>query len=283
MVQLDNETNLRLIHWALDEDLGERGDITTNALDRGEGLSHAQILAKQDGVICGVGIAKQVFLKVDSTTVYSPLQQDGDRVQKGQPICDIKGPAKSILTAERTALNFLGRLSGIATLTFHFVEKIKGTSAAILDTRKTTPGWRQLEKYAVTCGGGQNHRLGLYDMFLIKENHIKSAGGISTAVQQCRAFMQKHGFECPIEVEAQNETQVKEALQLEVDRIMLDNMSPRQMSACVRLVANGIPLEASGNVSLATVRKIAETGVDYISVGSLTHSAATFDLSLLFL
>lgn len=194
----------------------------------------------------------------------------------------LSGSSQSILIAERTCLNFLGRLSGIATNARQFVDAIQGTKARILDTRKTTPGWRLLEKYAVLCGGGDNHRTGLYDMFLIKENHIVAAGGIGHAVDRCRRYMRVHHFQAEIEVETQNSDDVREALSLNVDRILLDNMSVAEIRQCVLLVNGRIPLEASGNVTLATVRDIAETGVDFISVGSLTHSAKAMDISLLF-
>lgn len=277
------ESTLRLIHWALEEDLGERGDITSNALGTSEAEAQAHIVAKQDGVFCGAPIIEWVFAEVDPSIKNTPLVAEGALVHRGQRVVTIQGSARSILTAERTALNMAGRFSGIATFTHRFVNAVQGTSAKILDTRKTTAGWRFWEKYAVRCGGGENHRFGLYDMFLIKENHIASAGSISQAVDHCRDYMTTHHFECPIEVETSTIDQVQEALQLEVDRIMLDNMTLDAMRECVALVAQRIPLEASGNVSLNTVRGIAETGVNFVSVGALTHSAATFDLSLLVL
>jgi nicotinate-nucleotide pyrophosphorylase (carboxylating) len=185
------------------------------------------------------------------------------------------------LTYERTALNFLQRLAGIATLTRRFVDAVAGTHAVILDTRKTTPGWRQLEKYAVRCGGGSNHRFGLHDMFLIKENHIAAAGDIAAAVQKCRAYARAQNAHLKIEVETKNLKEVEACLRLDVDRIMLDNMPLQEMRNAVALAAGRIPLEASGNVNLETVRAIAATGVDFISIGALTHSAPAMDFSLL--
>ena len=231
-------------------------------------------------MICGMDIAPLAFQELEAHVDFAG-RLDSRRVVAGERVAELRGPAQAILVAERTILNFMGRLSGIATMTRRFVDAVAGTKAKILDTRKTTPGWRLLEKYAVACGGGENHRIGLYDMFLLKENHIARAGGIESSVNACRTYMQKHGFQCDIEVETQNPQQVKQALLLGVDRIMLDNMTLEQMRECVQVVNGRIPLEASGNVSLQNVRRIAETGVDYISVGALTHSAPVFDFSLL--
>ena len=203
------------------------------------------------------------------------------KVEPSEEIVRISGPLSGILTAERTTLNFLQRLSGIATLTAEFVSKAAGTKAKILDTRKTTPGFRMLEKYAVRKGGGHNHRFGLYDMVLIKENHITAAGGIKNAVQQIREKMQNRNLDLQIEIEVRSLTEVEQALNLKVDRLMLDNMSLENIRDAIELVQGNVELEVSGNVNLATVRAIAETGVDYISVGALTHSAPAFDLSLL--
>ncbi|HPG37864.1 MAG TPA: carboxylating nicotinate-nucleotide diphosphorylase [bacterium] len=271
-----------LIRQALAEDMGSRGDITTLAICPVQKVMMAKIIAKQNGVIAGGGIAAQVFTILDPAITVQILIQDGVEVNSQDTIISITGPAASILQAERTALNFLGRLSGIATMTSQFTEQIKNSRARILDTRKTIPGMRLLEKYAVKCGGGENHRLGLYDMFLIKDNHIASAGSITTAVRACRNYMQKHNFTAEIEVETRNLAEVQEALDLHVDRIMLDNMSTTQMRDCVELVGDRIPLEASGNVTLDRIAAIAATGVDYISIGALTHSAPNFDVSLLF-
>ncbi|NOY60466.1 MAG: carboxylating nicotinate-nucleotide diphosphorylase [Calditrichaeota bacterium] len=272
-----------LIDMALKEDLGDRGDVTTNAISAKNLPAAAQIVAKMDGVIAGLPVVTETFKTLDPKIKFEQIYQDGQSVQKGDVLLRLKGPAAQILMGERTALNFLGRLSGIATLTHQFVQAVRGTKCQILDTRKTTPGWRIPEKYAVSCGGGKNHRIGLYDMFLIKENHIVSAGGIPAAVNMCREYMKRNNFSAEIEVETKNPAEVKEALGLNVDRIMLDNMSLEKMCECVSIVDGRIPLEASGNVGLQNVRQIAETGVDFISIGSLTHSAKSFDVSLLFL
>ncbi len=271
-----------LIKAALREDLGSRGDITTLAVCGQETPAFAVIIAKEDGIMAGIKVAERVFKTINNQIDFAAQISDGQAIAKGAPIVEIRGSSAGILTAERTALNFLGRLSGIATLTNQFVHKITDTKAILLDTRKTTPGWRVLEKYAVRCGGGQNHRMGLHDMFLIKENHIAAAGSIDMAVQRCRQYMQNLAFRAEIEVEAKTFAEVQEAVELRVDRIMLDNMSCEEMRRCVQWVAGRVPLEASGNVSLETIRGIAETGVDYISAGALTHSAKSLDVSLLF-
>ena len=270
-----------LISLAFIEDLGDNGDITSLALGEEDAPAHAKIIAKQTGVLCGLDIVPLVFQHFDAHVSIFPQLDDGARISIGECILELDGPAIQILLAERTILNFIGRLSGIATLTRQFVNAVSGTQVKILDTRKTTPGWRLLEKYAVICGGGENHRIGLYDMFLIKENHIEQAGGISAAVQGCRNYMERKNFNSKIEVEAQTLADVQEALELGVDQIMLDNMSLDQMRECVALVHGVIPLEASGNVNLTRVKRIAETGVDYISIGALTHSPPVFDTSLL--
>jgi nicotinate-nucleotide pyrophosphorylase (carboxylating) len=271
-----------LISLAFDEDLGSRGDITSLALAVPDKTANAHIIAKQRGIVCGLDVLKMVFQHIDPSIQVVLKATDGDLVEPKQLLVELSGSSEKILIAERTALNFLGRLSGVATFTYQFVKEVGQLKTKLLDTRKTTPGWRLLEKYAVKCGGGENHRIGLYDMFLIKENHIAAAGGIAGAVRHCRDYMRSRNFHAEIEVETQNLQQVKEALALKVDRIMLDNMSTDELTECVQFVARRVPLEASGNVSLATVRRIAETGVDYISIGSLTHSAVSFDVSLLF-
>lgn len=281
MNESESKTAIRLIQDALAEDLNEIGDITTCATSPPEQQCTAVIIAKQDGVIAGMDVAGMVFRAVDAALDFDALFVDGDRAEPGQEVAKISGTTASILVAERTALNFLGHLSGIATLTALFVQKTKGTNARIMDTRKTTPAWRLLEKYAVRCGGGLNHRMGLYDMFLIKENHIVAAGGITEAVQKCRAYMRAQGIEAKIEVEVKNIPELEQALAAQVDRIMLDNMTVEQMRECVSIADHRIPLEASGNVSLDNVGEIARTGVDFISVGSITHSFKNFDFSLL--
>jgi len=238
---------------------------------------HGRICAKAPGVVAGLPVAEAVFSRVDGSLRFMPRVEDGDTVAPGDVVAEVEGPARGMLAAERIALNFLQRLSGIATLTRAFVDAVAGTQATILDTRKTHPGYRVLEKYAVRMGGGQNHRTGLYDMILIKDNHIEAAGSITAAVERaCAAYP-----DLLVEVEVKNLDELHEALPLDVDRIMLDNMDLDQMRTAVQIAAGRVPLEASGNVNLERVAAIAATGVDYISVGALTHSAPALDLSML--
>jgi nicotinate-nucleotide pyrophosphorylase (carboxylating) len=234
-----------------------------------------QIIAKQDGVIAGLDITRAVYQTVDPQVEFQSNVDEGSRAGNCQVLALVSGRTRSLLTAERTAMNFLGRMSGIATLTHQYVEAVAGTRAVILDTRKTAPGLRMLDKLAVSRGGGQNHRIGLYDMILIKDNHIDYSGSISEAVRRARAAA--GGLQ--IEVEARSLEDVREALAVHVERILLDNMTPESMTEAVRMTAGRAKLEASGNVSLETVRRIAETGVDYISIGALTHSVKVFDVS----
>lgn len=283
MTACSNRNQLsHLIELALAEDLRETGDMTANLLLSSDRESRAAIISKQDGILFGLDVAKKVFEKVDSSVSFKADVKDGDRVSLKSKIAEINGSAGAILTAERTALNFLQRLSGIATLTAKYVQAVAGTKAKILDTRKTTPAHRFLEKMAVRAGGGFNHRFGLFDMVLIKENHIEVAGNLRNAVVQIHSRLNEKKIQLKIEVETKSIAEVEEVSSLGVDRIMLDNMSLDEMQKSVQLVNGKIELEASGGVTLATVRSIAETGVDYISVGALTHSAPTFDLSLLF-
>lgn len=260
---------------ALNEDIGS-GDVTTNSIVTGDENAVARIIAKENGVLSGLIVAEAVFLLLSCDTRFSSTVSDGAQVVRGQTLLELTGPARTILTGERTALNFLARMSGIATLTRAFVDTIAGTGAAILDTRKTAPGLRVFDKLAVKHGGGNNHRFGLFDMVLIKNNHIDSAGSLSRAVELARAG----GHNLEIEVEARSLAEVDEALTAGAERILLDNMSLDEMRQAVVFCAGRAKLEASGNVSLNTVREIAETGVDFISVGALTHSAKALDLSL---
>lgn len=260
---------------ALAEDIGS-GDATTNSIVETSAKAQVQIVAKQSGVIAGLDIARAVFLQLDEQIVFTPSVSDGLLVSQGQVLADVSGSARALLTGERTALNFLGRMSGIATLTRQFVEAVAGTRAVILDTRKTAPGLRTIDKLAVRLGGGQNHRQGLFDMVMIKDNHIDYAGSLREAVRRVR----DSGMDLEIEVEARSIKEVREALAMKVERILLDNMTTAMMREAVELNAGAAKLEASGNVTLATVRDIADTGVDYISVGALTHSPRNFDVSL---
>jgi nicotinate-nucleotide pyrophosphorylase (carboxylating) len=266
---------LEAIDRALSEDIGS-GDATTNTIVPAGAIMRGEIIAKQTGVIAGLDIARAVFLKLDEKIHFESLVPEGARVSNRQTVANVSGPARALLTGERTALNFLGRMSGIATLTRRFVEVVAGTKAVILDTRKTAPGLREVDKLAVRRGGGQNHRVGLYDMILIKDNHIDFAGSIREAVERARSL--KTGLE--IEVEARTLDDVSACLEVGVERILLDNMPPKLMKEAVRMTAGQVKLEASGNVNLDTVREIAETGVDFISSGALTHSAVVFDVSL---
>ncbi|HPP62688.1 MAG TPA: carboxylating nicotinate-nucleotide diphosphorylase [Anaerolineales bacterium] len=265
---------LDTIQRALAEDIGA-GDATTLSIVPPDATMRGQIIAKQDGIIAGLDVARAAYELLDSAVEFSPQLADGSRVTRAGLLALVSGRTSSLLTAERTALNFLGRMSGIATLTRQFVDAVAGTRAVILDTRKTAPGLRAVDKLAVKLGGGGNHRIGLYDMILIKDNHIDYAGGIEEAVRRAKAA--RSGL--PIEVEARTMNDVRVALSLGVERILLDNMSVEMMAEAVRLTNGRAKLEASGNVTLETVRRIAETGVDFISVGALTHSAKVFDVS----
>lgn len=263
-----------VIKRALAEDIGT-GDATSDSIIPVEARMNGQIIAKQRGVIAGLDVAETVYQVFDPQTEFSALVAEGSFVDDRQVLAKVSGSARSLLTTERTALNFLGRISGIATLTREFVDAVAGTKAVILDTRKTAPGLRLVDKLAVARGGGQNHRIGLYDMILIKDNHIDFAGSLEEAVRRARSA----NAELEIEVEARTLEHVEAALRLRVERILLDNMSNEMMAQAVRMTNGQARLEASGNVTLETVRKIAETGVDYISSGALTHSARVFDLS----
>jgi len=268
---------LATIRQALAEDIGT-GDVTTDSIVPLAAAMRGQIIAKQTGIAAGLDVARAVYQILDERVLFETCVPEGAPVENRALLARVSGPARALLTAERTALNFLGRISGIATLTARFVAAVAGTRAVILDTRKTVPGLRSLDKLAVRRGGGQNHRTGLYDMVLIKDNHIDFAGSITAAVGRARAAAQ--GLE--IEVETRNLADVAEALELGVERILLDNMSAEMMRQAVGLNAGRAKLEASGNVNLANVRTIAETGVDYISIGALTHSVEVFDVSFLY-
>ena len=273
------EAVLRAVKCALAEDVG-RGDVTSMWTIPAEAHASAHLLSKAEGVLAGLAVAEAVFVTVDPQVVLEILAKDGESISRGQVLATVHGSVRSVLTAERTALNFLQRMSGVATLTRCYVGAVSGTNAVILDTRKTAPGLRLLDKWAVRLGGGQNHRLGLYDMVLIKDNHIAAAGGIAEAVNRVRKRTADQGLDIKVEVEVGSLTELAQALPLNVDRIMLDNMPLRGMREAVRMTAGSVPLEASGGVSLETVRGIAETGVDYISVGALTHSVRAVDISL---
>lgn len=266
----------RIIRRALAEDIGP-GDVTSSWILPSDLQLRGSLTAKAPGIVAGLEVARMVFLAVDDSIHFDGLVADGSPVSPGDVLATVKGPGNSILSAERVALNLLQRMSGIATLTHRYVEAARGSKAVILDTRKTVPGLRVLDKMAVRLGGGQNHRLGLYDMVLIKDNHIAAAGSITAAVQRVRS---RNQAKLPIEVEIKNLEELREALELDVDRIMLDNMDLEQMRQAVALTAGQVELEASGGITLDNVVAIAKTGVDYISVGALTHSAPALDISL---
>ena len=263
------------IKRALEEDIGF-GDVTTDSIVPADAVLRGQIIAKQSGVAAGIRIAEAVFNQLSEEIVFRAYVQDGQLVEAGMVVADVHGSARALLTGERTALNFLGRMSGIATLTRQFVDAVSGTHAVILDTRKTAPGLRASDKLAVRLGGAQNHRTGLFDMVLIKDNHIDFAGSITAAVERVRAS----GTQLEIEVEVRTLADLREALKLGVERVLLDNMSIDTMKEAVGINAGRAKLEASGNITLNNVRAVAETGVDFISVGALTHSAPVFDVSL---
>ncbi|MFZ4619010.1 MAG: carboxylating nicotinate-nucleotide diphosphorylase [Bacteroidota bacterium] len=270
----------RLIEQALFEDVGF-GDITSESLIPEEQLGKAELIAKESGIISGLDIVKLVFSCVDGQVTFEPSVVDGALVEKGVSLGQLHGPVRSLLTGERVALNFLQRMSGIATLTHKYVHAVAGTKAKITDTRKTVPGLRVLDKKAVVDGGGINHRFALDSMVLIKDNHIAAAGGIVPAVQNCRKYLKENEIDVKIEVETTSLEQVREVLAIGgIDRIMLDNYSLEMMREAVALINGAVEIEASGGITLQTIRSVAETGVDVISVGALTHSPKALDISL---
>jgi nicotinate-nucleotide pyrophosphorylase (carboxylating) len=283
MDPLPQELVLKHVRAALAEDVGS-GDVTTQATVPENAMARAAMVARQEMVVCGLQFAEAAFQQLERAMGVEWLIQDGIRVQPKTALLHIKGPARALLTAERVALNFVQRLSGVATLSARFVEAVGGTGTVILDTRKTTPGWRELEKYAVRCGGAQNHRFGLWDMVLIKDNHLAALrdakpNAIAAAVQRAREKFPT----LKIEVEADTLEQVEQAVAVGADIVLLDNMSLDELRSAVQLAQGRARLEASGGVNLQTVRAIAETGVDYISVGGMTHSAPAVDIGLDFL
>jgi nicotinate-nucleotide pyrophosphorylase (carboxylating) len=272
--------DLHMIRAALAEDVGP-GDATTLATVPADAVAGAVMVAREPLVVCGLPLAEAVFRELSDKLVLTSPTQDGRRAARGEALLTIRGPARAILTGERVALNFMQRLSGVATLTARYVAAVAGTGVQILDTRKTTPGWRLLEKHAVQCGGGANHRMGLFDWILIKDNHLAALrherpNAVAAAVQRARAGFPK----LAVEVEADTLEQAAQACAAGADFILLDNMSDENMRAAVRQIGGRAKTEASGGVNLATVRAIAETGVDFISVGALTHSAPAVDIAL---
>lgn len=271
---------MRLVESALMEDIGA-GDVTSDATLDDDARAVGEFLCKGEGVIAGLEIADLVFRLCDDQSFFKPFVADGTRVRSGQVVAMVEGRAKDVLSGERVALNFLQRMSGIATMTRLFVDAVAGTRAKITDTRKTAPGLRALDKLAVRLGGGVNHRFGLDDMVLIKDNHIVASGGITAAVKRCQEYIEKRGLPLGIEVETGSLQEVHEALECQgIQRIMLDNFPVARMKEAVEIINGRVEVEASGGVTLETVRAIAESGVDFISVGALTHSAKTLDISL---
>ncbi|MDP4116157.1 MAG: carboxylating nicotinate-nucleotide diphosphorylase [Bacteroidota bacterium] len=268
-----------MIKSAIEEDV-KTGDITTKAAIPESVLCKGEFIIKQDGIIAGLEIAKEVFNYIDKELQFTTFSKDGEPVKYGNIAAIVTGKAVSVLTAERTALNFMQRMSGIATLANQYQSIISHTKAKIIDTRKTVPGLRILDKMAVKMGGCENHRIGLYDMFLIKDNHIAAAGSITNAINRCKEFNHVNNTSFKIEVETENLEQVKEALECGVDVIMLDNFEVPIMAEAVKIIGDKSKIEASGGINLETVKDIAETGVDFISVGALTHSVIALDISL---
>lgn len=272
-----DKTIINIIRNALKEDIGD-GDITTESIINSDAMLRGKIIAKENGIIAGLEIAKSAFSQIDEDLIFEQYVEDGEYIISNTELAQILGNGQAILSSERLVLNLIQRMAGIATLTRKYVDRVKGTKAKILDTRKTAPGLRILDKQAVKLGGGENHRFGLYDMFLVKENHITAAGSIAQAVDK---IISGNKEDLLIEVEVKNATELKEALALKIDRILLDNMTMNELHNAVDLSNGKIPLEASGNVNLNNVRAIAETGVDFISVGMLTHSVKALDISLI--
>jgi nicotinate-nucleotide pyrophosphorylase (carboxylating) len=269
-----------IIERALQEDIGD-GDHTSLATIPADSSGKAKLIIKDNGILCGLPYAEKVFRKVDRELILETFAQDGAFVETGNIVLTVEGRARSILAAERTVLNFMQRLSGIATYTYRMVKEIQGTKAKILDTRKTTPMLRELEKYAVRTGGGTNHRTGLYDMILIKDNHVDYASGIVNAIRSTKEYLERTGKKLKIEIEVRNFRELLEVINTGgVDRVMLDNFSPEDVASAVKLVEGRFETEASGGIQLGNIRKYAETGVDFISVGGLTHRFSSLDMSL---
>ncbi|MFT5032067.1 MAG: nicotinate-nucleotide pyrophosphorylase (carboxylating) [Candidatus Binatia bacterium] len=283
MQPLSAEAVQTAVDRALQEDIGS-GDATTLATVPSDSVSAASMVARQKMVVCGLPLAEAAFRSLAAELKITPGAADGDPIEAGRELLRIEGPTRAILTGERTALNFIQRLSGVATLTANYVDAIAGTTTQILDTRKTTPGWRLLEKYAVACGGGRNHRFGLHDLIMIKDNHLAALrdqppSAIAAAVARARAAYP----DLRIEVEADTLEQVAQAADSGADIILLDNMPPEILTEAVKIIAGRAETEASGGITLDTIRAVAETGVDFISVGALTHSAKAVDIGLDFL
>lgn len=268
-----------VIDIAFKEDIGD-GDHTTLSCIPHDLEGRARLLVKQDGILCGVELAKKIFAKFDPSLKMNQILHDGDAIKKGDIAFTVEGKTISILQTERLVLNFMQRLSGIATQTHEYVKLLEGTNTKILDTRKTTPGLRLLEKYAVKIGGGENHRIGLYDMILIKDNHIDYAGGVTQAITKTKEYLKAKGKDLKIEVEARTLAEIEEILKFDVERILIDNFTPEETKKAVALINGKCKTESSGGITKESIRAYAEAGVDYISVGALTHHISSLDLSL---
>ena len=278
-MQSVNELIDRLIDLSFAEDIGD-GDHTTLCCIPEDAMGKSHLLIKEDGILAGVEIAKEVFARFDPTMVVEVLINDGAKVHRGDIAMVVTGKVRSLLQTERLMLNIMQRMSGIATMTHRYVERIEGTGAHVLDTRKTTPGMRMLEKMAVKIGGGVNHRIGLFDMILLKDNHIDFAGGISNAINRCHAYLKERNLDLKIEIEVRNFDELNQILECGgVNRIMLDNFTVADTKKAVDLINHRYEVESSGNITLDTIRSYAEQGVDYVSVGALTHSVKGLDMS----
>ena len=278
-MQSVNELIDRLIDLSFAEDIGD-GDHTTLCCIPEDAMGKSHLLIKEDGILAGVEIAKEVFARFDPTMVVEVLINDGAKVHRGDIAMVVTGKVRSLLQTERLMLNIMQRMSGIATMTHRYVERIEGTGAHVLDTRKTTPGMRMLEKMAVKIGGGVNHRIGLFDMILLKDNHIDFAGGISNAIKRCHAYLKERNLDLKIEIEVRNFDELNQVLECGgVNRIMLDNFTVADTKKAVDLINHRYEVESSGNITLDTIRIYAEQGVDYVSVGALTHSVKGLDMS----
>ena len=267
-----------LIDLAFAEDIGD-GDHTTLSTIPADAMGRQHLLVKEEGILAGVDIARRVFERYDPSLKMTVMIGDGSRVKPGDIAFVVEGPVRSLLVTERTMLNIMQRMSGIATMTARYQERLKGLKAKVLDTRKTTPGMRILEKEAVRIGGGANHRIGLFDMILIKDNHVDFAGGIPNAVSRARAYLKEKGKDLKIEVEVRNTDEIRQALDARVDRIMLDNFTSERTAEAVALIGGAAEIESSGGITLDTLRAYGEAGVDFISVGALTHSVKGLDMS----
>lgn len=278
-MQSVNELIDRLIDLSFAEDIGD-GDHTTLCCIPEDAMGKSHLLIKEDGILAGVEIAKEVFARFDPTMVVEVLINDGAKVHRGDIAMVVTGKVRSLLQTERLMLNIMQRMSGIATMTHRYVERIEGTGAHVLDTRKTTPGMRMLEKMAVKIGGGVNHRIGLFDMILLKDNHVDFAGGISNSINRCHAYLKERNLDLKIEIEVRNFDELNQVLECGgVNRIMLDNFTVADTKKAVELINHRYEVESSGNITLDTIRSYAEQGVDYVSVGALTHSVKGLDMS----